>query len=167
MSTILSTPLAQGLMVPFCYLRSIYEIRERSSKTYSWAAMITANLLVEVPWNMLGTCIFFFCWYWTVGFESSRAGYMVSFLNSLNCLSSMLKVSDIQFLLFVVVYPIYYTTIGQVRRSILNQHRRVPSLMSPDTGGRGHISQCLHRLFALLCRLQFRHCLVSDLRGLW
>jgi ATP-binding cassette subfamily G (WHITE) protein 2 (SNQ2) len=80
MSTILSTPLAQGLMVPFCYLRSVYEIRERSSKTYTWTAMITANLLVETPWNLLGTCIFFFCWYWTVGFESSRAGYTVSFI---------------------------------------------------------------------------------------
>jgi ABC-type multidrug transport system permease subunit len=79
MMSIISAPLCQALIVPFCYLRSVYEIRERSSNTYSWTAMITANLLVEIPWSALGMLFFFFCWYWPIGLESSRAGYTVSF----------------------------------------------------------------------------------------
>jgi ATP-binding cassette subfamily G (WHITE) protein 2 (SNQ2) len=64
---------------------------------YSWTALLASQILVEVPWNILGSTIFFFCWYWTVGFDSSRAGY--------------------SYLMMGVVLPIYYTTIGQVRHT--------------------------------------------------
>jgi ATP-binding cassette subfamily G (WHITE) protein 2 (SNQ2) len=93
MSTILSSPLAGQLHVPFIKLRDIYEIRERPSRMYHWSALITSQVLVEIPWNVLGSILFFFCWFWTVGFESSRAGYT--------------------FLLYGVMFPIYYTTIAQ------------------------------------------------------
>ncbi|KAG5650931.1 hypothetical protein H0H81_010506 [Sphagnurus paluster] len=75
MATILSVPLSNQLQVPFINTRTIYEIRERPSRMYSWTALITAQLLVEIPWNILGSTLLYFCWYWTVGFESSRAGY--------------------------------------------------------------------------------------------
>jgi ATP-binding cassette subfamily G (WHITE) protein 2 (SNQ2) len=39
--------------------------------------------------------LFFVCWYWTVGFDSSRAGYT--------------------YLMYGIVFPMYYSTIGQVR----------------------------------------------------
>ncbi|EAU85334.2 ABC transporter [Coprinopsis cinerea okayama7 len=93
MITILSVPLASQLQVPFINLRSVYEIRERPSRMYSWTALITSQILIEVPWNILGSIILFVTWYWTVGFDSSRAGY--------------------SFLLLGIIYPIYYTTIGQ------------------------------------------------------
>lgn len=76
-------------------MRTIYEIRERPSRMYSWTALLTSQILVAIPWNILGSTIFFFCWYWTVGFESSRAGYT--------------------YLMLGVVLPIYFSTIGQVR----------------------------------------------------
>jgi ATP-binding cassette, subfamily G (WHITE), member 2, PDR len=40
--------------IPFFNLsRSLYEIRERPAKTYSWKAFMFAALVVEVPWNIV------------------------------------------------------------------------------------------------------------------
>jgi ATP-binding cassette subfamily G (WHITE) protein 2 (SNQ2) len=92
MGTILSVPLSHQLQVPFLNMRSIYEIRERPSRMYSWSAMVTSQVFTELPWNILGSSLFFLCWYWTVGFENSRAGFT--------------------YLLVGLVFPLYYTTIG-------------------------------------------------------
>ncbi|TDL13502.1 hypothetical protein BD410DRAFT_442376 [Rickenella mellea] len=92
-ATIMSIPLSNQLQAVFIDYRNIYEIRERASRTYSWSAMLTSQLLVELPWNLLGSSLFFFCWYWTVGFASQRAGYT--------------------YLLYGVIFPVYYTTIAQ------------------------------------------------------
>lgn len=93
MALILSVPLANQLQVIFLNLRDVYEIRERSSRIYSWPALVTSQILVELPWNILGSTLFFFCWYWTVGFPTDRGGYT--------------------YLLLGILFPIYYTTIGQ------------------------------------------------------
>ncbi|KAI0074336.1 pleiotropic drug resistance ABC transporter [Panus rudis PR-1116 ss-1] len=93
MGTIASVGSANQLQVPFIATRSIYEIRERPSRIYSWTALISAQVLAEIPWNILSSSIFFLCWYWTVGFENSRGGYT--------------------FLMYSVMFPLYYTTIGQ------------------------------------------------------
>ncbi|KAF8960414.1 pleiotropic drug resistance ABC transporter [Flammula alnicola] len=93
MATILSVPLSNQLQVPFINMRTIYEIRERPSRMYSWSALVASQILIELPWNILGSLILFFTWYWTVGFETSRAGYT--------------------FLMIVIVFPSYYTTFGQ------------------------------------------------------
>jgi len=90
----LSLPSAQQLQIPFIASRMIYEIRERPSKMYSWSAWVTAQILVELPWNVFGGALFFFCWYWTVGFPTERAGYT--------------------FLTLAVLIPVYTTTFGQV-----------------------------------------------------
>ena len=73
-------------------MRDIYEIRERSSRMYHWSALTTSQIVVELPWNILGSTLFFLCWYWTVGFENSRAGFT--------------------YLMYGVCFPIYYTTIA-------------------------------------------------------
>lgn len=75
MSTIVGVALANQLQVPFLKMRAIYEIRERPSRMYSWTALITSQILAEIPWNIVGSSIFFLCWYWTVGFETSRGVY--------------------------------------------------------------------------------------------
>ncbi|KAH7929028.1 hypothetical protein BV22DRAFT_1057873 [Leucogyrophana mollusca] len=93
MATILSVPLVNQLQVIFLRTRSIYEVRERQSRMYGWTALVTSQILVEIPWNILGSTLFFICWYWTVGFSSSRGGYA--------------------YLLLGVLFPAYYTTIGQ------------------------------------------------------
>lgn len=95
MATVNAVPLAQQLQVPFIAMRDVYEIRERPSRMYSWTALITSQLLAEIPWNIFSSSIFYLCWYWTVGFssEASRAGYV--------------------YLALGVVFPLYYVTIGQ------------------------------------------------------
>ena len=95
---ILSVPGAQQLQIPFIESRTIYEIRERPSKMYSWSAWVTAQLLVELPWNVVSGIMLFFCWYWTVGFPSERAGYT--------------------FFVVAVLIPFYYTTVGQAIASM-------------------------------------------------
>ena len=93
MSTILSAPLSNQIQVPFLDTRKIYEIRERPSRMYSWSALITAQLLGEFPFNVVGSSIYFLIWYWLVGFPTDRAGYT--------------------YLLIGIVYPAYYTTLAQ------------------------------------------------------
>ncbi|KAF5387203.1 hypothetical protein D9757_006886 [Collybiopsis confluens] len=90
MGTIISVPVANQLQVPFLNMRKVYEIRERPSRMYHWSALVTAQMVAELPWNMLGSSLFFLTWYWTVGFPSSRAGYT--------------------YLLLGVIFPLYYMT---------------------------------------------------------
>lgn len=45
--------LVQQIMPHFVTQRSLYEVRERPSKTYSWKAFMMSNILVEIPWNAL------------------------------------------------------------------------------------------------------------------
>ncbi|KAJ7196400.1 pleiotropic drug resistance ABC transporter [Mycena pura] len=98
MSTILSAPLSNQLQVPFLDMRKIYEIREGPTKFYSWTALVTSAFLSELPWNILGSSLYFLCWYWTVGFDSSRAGYT--------------------YLMIGVVFPLWYTSFAQAVASM-------------------------------------------------
>ncbi|KAJ2929810.1 hypothetical protein H1R20_g7294, partial [Candolleomyces eurysporus] len=98
MVTIISVPSASQLMMPFVKTRNIYEIRERPSRMYSWTALLTAQLLIEIPWNILGSTLMFLCWFWTVGFPNDRAGYT--------------------YLMLGVLFPTYYTSIGQATVSM-------------------------------------------------
>jgi hypothetical protein len=64
-------------------MRRLYDIRERSSNMYNWTAMITSQIAIEIPRNILGSSCFFACWYWTVGFDSDSVvviGYRISHL---------------------------------------------------------------------------------------
>ncbi|CCO28597.1 pleiotropic drug resistance ABC transporter [Rhizoctonia solani AG-1 IB] len=95
MSTIPAASLSNQLQVQFINFRNIYENREKQSKMYSWAPMVAASILVELPYNILGSSLYFLCWYWTVGYSSvaDRAGYT--------------------FMLLCVAFPLYYTTFSQ------------------------------------------------------
>ncbi|KAL4934312.1 pleiotropic drug resistance family ABC transporter [Aspergillus undulatus] len=59
--------LVQQIMPNFCTQRALYEARERPSKAYSWKAFMTANILVELPWNTLMAVLIYVCWYYPVG----------------------------------------------------------------------------------------------------
>jgi ATP-binding cassette, subfamily G (WHITE), member 2, PDR len=60
--------LVQQIMPHFVTQRSLYEVRERPSKTYSWKAFILSNVLVEMPWNTLMAVLLFVTFYYPVGF---------------------------------------------------------------------------------------------------
>ncbi|THU84714.1 hypothetical protein K435DRAFT_843559 [Dendrothele bispora CBS 962.96] len=83
MSTIISVPLANQLQV--IYINVVRSVNAQ-----------VVLLLVEIPWNIIGSS-FLFCWYWTVGYPSSRDGIHLS---------------------HGVNFPVYYTTIGQAAASM-------------------------------------------------
>ncbi|KAF9494243.1 hypothetical protein BDN71DRAFT_1431877 [Pleurotus eryngii] len=52
-------------------------------------------ILVEIPWNIFDSTLFYFCWYWTVGFGSSRAGYTCLIFETLGQAFSAIGHQDI------------------------------------------------------------------------
>ncbi|KAG1745100.1 ABC-2 type transporter-domain-containing protein [Suillus paluster] len=92
LALVLCVPLVHQLMAVYIDIRTVYEIRERSSRMYHWTALVMSQLAVELPWNMTSSAMFFFSWYWTVGYPTDRAGYT--------------------FLIFSIAFPLYYTTLG-------------------------------------------------------
>ncbi|KAG7087521.1 hypothetical protein E1B28_013480 [Marasmius oreades] len=75
MAFILSAPIGDQIHIPFIQTRSIYELRERASRIYSWTALTTAQLIAETVLNVIGSTVFFVIWYWIVGLPTDRAGY--------------------------------------------------------------------------------------------
>jgi ATP-binding cassette subfamily G (WHITE) protein 2 (SNQ2) len=107
--------LSNQLQVPYIKMRSIYEIREQPSRMYAWSALVTSQLMVEIPLNIINSSIFFLCWYWTVGFDSNRGAYTYLFLSFLMPLvrpssfltfHSRLIVSCPSTVLYVLLFPL-------------------------------------------------------------
>lgn len=80
--TIFNT-LVNQIMPRFVAQRSLYEVRERPSRTYSWKVFIVSQILVEVPWQVcLGICSWA-SFYWSVfgsGQDSERRGLVMLFI---------------------------------------------------------------------------------------
>ncbi|KAF4246959.1 hypothetical protein CNMCM8980_007995 [Aspergillus fumigatiaffinis] len=51
----------------FVTQRTLYESRERQSKTYSWQAFVLSNIAVEFAWNTLAAILCFLAWFYPVG----------------------------------------------------------------------------------------------------
>ncbi|KAL9476207.1 hypothetical protein ACSS6W_006048 [Trichoderma asperelloides] len=70
-TTIFST-IVQQIQPLFVTQRSLYEVRERPSKAYSWKAFILANVFVEIPYQIIMGVLVFACFYYpVVGIQSS------------------------------------------------------------------------------------------------
>ncbi|KFG85368.1 ABC-transporter [Metarhizium anisopliae] len=65
--------LVQQQMPHFVTQRSLYEVRERPSKTYSWKVFMLSQVLVEIPWNTLMSVVMFACVYYPVGFNNNAS----------------------------------------------------------------------------------------------
>ncbi|KAK7706065.1 hypothetical protein SLS57_009846 [Botryosphaeria dothidea] len=79
-SAIFST-IVEQIMPLFITQRSLYEVRERPSKAYSWKAFLFANMSVEVPWNVFVGILVYASYYYAVnGIQSSeRQGLVLLF----------------------------------------------------------------------------------------
>lgn len=64
MALVLSNPLAQSIAPVFIRFRTLFEVREQPSRIYHWTAFTTSTVLVEIPWNALGSTLFFLVWQW-------------------------------------------------------------------------------------------------------
>jgi ATP-binding cassette, subfamily G (WHITE), member 2, PDR len=70
------------IMPKFVTQRSLYEVRERPSKAYSWAAFIIANVLVEIPYQTLLGIVVWASYYYPVygaGQSPEQQGLMLLF----------------------------------------------------------------------------------------
>jgi ATP-binding cassette, subfamily G (WHITE), member 2, SNQ2 len=78
MTLTISPPLIQQLQPRFIGMRKLLAAREGPSKLYKWTAFVFAAFIVEIPWSFLFGTIFYFCWYWGVGFPrgTSAAAYV-------------------------------------------------------------------------------------------
>ncbi|KAG0695928.1 P-loop containing nucleoside triphosphate hydrolase protein [Suillus ampliporus] len=92
LAIVLCIALVHQLMAVYIDIRTVYEIRERPSRMYSLDCSRHVTACCELPWNMTSSAAFFFCWYWTVGYSTDRAGYT--------------------FLTLAIAFPLYYTTLG-------------------------------------------------------
>ncbi|KAM0335679.1 hypothetical protein ACHAQA_000728 [Verticillium albo-atrum] len=59
--------LVDQILPIFVSQRTMYEARERPSKTYSWMAFLGANMLVEAFWNSVLSIFSFLVWYFPMG----------------------------------------------------------------------------------------------------
>ena len=61
-------PLVEQMVPIFMYQRTLYEARERPSKTFSWLAWVLAQISAEIPYALgLGTFAYLM-WFYPVGF---------------------------------------------------------------------------------------------------
>jgi ATP-binding cassette subfamily G (WHITE) protein 2 (PDR) len=58
--------LAQQIMPVFVTQRSLYEGRERPSKSYSWKAFLIANIIVEIPYMIVMGVLTYACYFYAV-----------------------------------------------------------------------------------------------------
>ncbi|KAK4223741.1 ABC-2 type transporter-domain-containing protein [Podospora fimiseda] len=65
--------LVQQTMPHFVVQRSLYEVRERPSKVYSWKVFMLSQIIVELPWNTLMAALMFVSWYYPVGLDANAA----------------------------------------------------------------------------------------------
>lgn len=71
-STIFTT-IVQQIMPRFIIQRSLYEVRERPSKAYSWAAFLIANIVVEIPYQTMLGIVVWACFYFPA-FNINQSG---------------------------------------------------------------------------------------------
>ncbi|KAL5606923.1 hypothetical protein BROUX41_003299 [Berkeleyomyces rouxiae] len=78
MMTTIFTTIVQQIQPQFVTQRSLYEVRERPSKAYSWKVFIISNVIVEIPFQvftgLLAWCTFY---YPVVGVQSSLRQVLV------------------------------------------------------------------------------------------
>ncbi|PGH05928.1 hypothetical protein GX51_02709 [Blastomyces parvus] len=77
MLLIMFPTMTQQSMPFYIAMRSLYEVRERPSKTYSWKAFILSAVMAELPWNTLMAVPAFFAWYYPIGFQRNAGDDVV------------------------------------------------------------------------------------------
>ncbi|CAI6091693.1 unnamed protein product [Clonostachys chloroleuca] len=60
--------LVQQQIPSFVTQRTLYEARERPSKTYSWKIFMLSQIIIEIPWNIIASVFLWALIYYPVGF---------------------------------------------------------------------------------------------------
>ncbi|KAJ5995548.1 hypothetical protein N7481_002525 [Penicillium waksmanii] len=133
--------LVQQIMPNFIIQRSIFEVRERPSKMYSWKVFMASNIIVELPWNFLVAVLMFFCWYYPVGlYQNAEPTDAVSERGAL-------------MFLYLLVFLWFTSTFT---------HMVVAGVETAETGG--NIANLLFALLLLFCGVVATP---QDMPGFW
>ena len=99
LTLVISPPLIQQLQPRFLGFRNIFSVRENPSKIYHWTVFVVATFIVEIPWSLLFGTLYYFCWYWGVGFPRGApvAGYVW---------------------LMMMAFEVFYVSFGQMLASV-------------------------------------------------
>ncbi|KAG0680919.1 hypothetical protein C6P42_004577 [Pichia californica] len=73
MLSVMIMTLIQQMLPLYITQRSIYEVRERPSKTFTWWVFLAAQMSAELPWNIICGTLSYFCWYYPIGFYSNAS----------------------------------------------------------------------------------------------
>lgn len=120
--------LVQQLMPIFVRQRSLYEVRERPSKTYSWKAFMLSNIIAEFPWNLVCGVALYSCWYYPIGlWRNAEPSDSVSERGALMWL--------------LIVSFLFFTTTFS--------HMVIAAIESPETGG--NVANVLFSLCLIFC----------------
>ncbi|KAL9023011.1 MAG: hypothetical protein Q9180_008439 [Flavoplaca navasiana] len=96
----------QLVVVRFTENRTLYELRERPSRTYSWTVFILSNVLAEIPSHTILAVLTFLLWYYPLG--TWRNALELGQLNERAGLTFLLVWS---FLVFTQTFPQMVMTI--------------------------------------------------------
>ncbi|OJZ80600.1 hypothetical protein ASPFODRAFT_147512 [Aspergillus luchuensis CBS 106.47] len=102
--------------------RAIFEAREKKSKTYSWIAFVTGQMIAEIPYLILCGTLYFVGFYFTVG------------------LPTRASISG-QFFLEMIFYQFLYTAVGQ-GIAVFSPNEYFASLVNPLILGAIFIDFC-------------------------
>lgn len=112
-------PLVQQMLPQYCDQRSLYEARERPSKTLSWVTFVLSQLFAELPWCFITGTLTYFCFYYPVGLYR-------------NCSTTeQLHERGALFWLICIAFMIFTTTFGQV--CIAGMERRENAALLANT----------------------------------
>lgn len=63
--------LVDQQMPNFVAQRSLYEVRERPAKTYSWMVFMLSQIVTELPWSTLASIFMWALFYYPIGFHKN------------------------------------------------------------------------------------------------
>ena len=95
-------PLVEQMVPVFMYQRTLYEARERPSKTFSWYSWILAQISAEIPWQLFLGTLAYLMWFYPVGFY-----------HNMTATHSVAERSALSWLVMSTFY-IFITTYGQM-----------------------------------------------------
>ncbi|CDK26265.1 unnamed protein product [Kuraishia capsulata CBS 1993] len=75
---ILSAPLSSQIQDKAIASRELYEVRESKSNTFHWSALLISQVIMEIPFSILASTLFFVCFYFplkSVSTDAETAGY--------------------------------------------------------------------------------------------
>ncbi|KAG7694129.1 hypothetical protein KL948_003099 [Ogataea haglerorum] len=76
MAVVVSAPLTNQIQERAIKSRELFEVRESKSNTFHWSCLLLSQFLVELPYSITFSTIYFICWYFPIQLdnEPSRAG---------------------------------------------------------------------------------------------